>query len=275
VSNGGEKHHRVRLVGSGEFTLRKEKGAIVVTVVTVISIISTAVVAFATVALALITNKYVRLTKVMVEEMKNAREPNVHVDFELPEKTLRLVIGNSGQSSAKNVRFEVVSDVDCIRTVVNQKNVLGGLANLHIFENGISYLSPGRKLKFWAGFLEPKKETHFNKVFRVLVRYENDSGKLFERNIAIDMGQYEDVLFESFKDSNLTVAEAIKDAERSRQLRDPGRSIFKARCPTCGENVKLFAKKCPHCGEWIKQKESHLYTTKAGESAGTSSPPVS
>jgi hypothetical protein len=249
----------------------------VVTMVTVISIISTAVVAFATVALALITNKYVRLTKVMVDEMKNAMEPNVHVDFELPEKTLRLVIGNSGQSSAKNVRFEVISDVDCIRTVVNQKNVLGGLANLPIFENGISYLSPGRRLKFRAGFLEPKKETSLNKkIFRVLVRYENDSGKLFERNIAIDMGQYKDVLFESFKDSNLTVAEAIKDVERSRQLRDPGRSIFKARCPTCGENVKLFAKKCPHCEEWIEQKqESHPDTTKAGEYDAKSSPLVS
>jgi hypothetical protein len=236
-----------------------------------ISVISPIVVAFATVVLVFLTGKYVRLTRAMVDEMKEAKEPDVHVDFELPERMLRLVIGNSGQSSARNVRFEIVSDVDCIRIVVDQKNTLGGLASLPVFENGVSYLSPGRRLKFRVGFLEPKKETPLNKkIFRVLVRYENDSGKLFERNIVIDIGQYENVLYESFKDSNMKVAEAIKDAERSRMLHDTGSRLFKPTCPTCGENVKIFAKKCPHCREWIKQKqESHPDTTQAGESADT------
>jgi hypothetical protein len=223
--------------------------------VTAISIISTIVVAVATVVLVVLTGKYVRLTKAMVDEMKEAGEPDVNVDFELPESMLRLVIGNAGRSPAKNVRFEVISDVNCIRSIRYKDK--SGLASLPIFDTGVSYLSPGRMLKFWAGYLEPKKETSLNKVFRILIRYENDIGKLFERDIAIDMSQYENVLYESFKDNNVTVAKAIQDAERSRKSNE-NRSgfiskIFTSFCPVCGESVKNFARKCPHCGEWIKQ----------------------
>jgi uncharacterized OB-fold protein len=225
--------------------------------VTEISIISTIVVAAATVMLAVLTGKYVCLTKTMVDEMKEAREPDIHVDFELPESILRLVIGNSGRSPAKNIRFEVVSDVDCIRSV-HWKNK-SGLSILPVFKTGISYLSPGRTLKFWAGFLEQKKETPLSKVFRILVRYENNSGKLFERDIAIDMSQYENVLYESFKDNNVAVANAIRDAEHSRRSHENRGGFFSkffiCACPVCGENVKPFARKCPHCGEWIKQEQ--------------------
>jgi hypothetical protein len=127
-----------------------------------------------------------------------------------------------------------------------------------VFKTGVSYLSPGRTLKFWAGFLEQKKETPLSKIFRILVRYENDSGKLFERDIAIDMSQYENVLYESFKDNNVAVANAIKDAEHSRRSHENRGSFFSklfilSACPICGENVKTYAKKCPHCGEWIKK----------------------
>ncbi len=244
--------------------------------ITAVSIISTIVVAVATVVLVVLTGKYVRLTKAMVDEMKEAGEPDVNVDFELPERMLRLVIGNSGRSPAKNVRFEVVSDVDCIRSIYSKDKP--GLARLPVFETGVSYLSPGRILKFWAGCLELKKEMPLNKIFRILVRYENDIGKLFERDIAIDMSQYENVLYESFKDNNVTVAEAIKDAERSRKSNENRGGLFSriftsSFCPVCGENVKTFARKCPHCGEWIKQ-EHQPNAAHDVESTGAPSLPI-
>jgi len=241
--------------------------------VTAISIISTIVVAVATVVLVILTGKYVRLTKAMVEEVKEAREPDVHVDFELKERGLRLVISNSGQSPARNIRFEVISDVDCIGSIRGKDE--SGLTGLPVFETGVSYLSPGRRLKFRAGFLESKKETSINRVFQVLVRYESDSKKLFERDIVIDVSQYENVLYESFKDNNVSVAEAIKDAEWRRWSHEsPGRFVSKfltSACPICGENVRIFAKKCPHCGEWFKQKHQ-TETAQNTESTSTPSP---
>ena len=116
-----------------------------------------------------------------------------------------------------------------------------------------------------------------NKIFRILVRYENDIGKLFERDIAIDMSQYENVLYESFKDNNVTVAKAIQDAERSRQSNESRGGffsrIFISSCPVCGENVKNFARKCPNCGEWIKQ-EHQPDTARNIEPTGTPSLPI-
>ncbi len=245
---------------------------------TAISVISTIIVAIATVALVVLTGKYVRLTKAMVDEMKEAREPDVHVDFELPERMLRLVVGNSGRSPARNIKFEILSDIDCIRAI-HRPNATG-LTGMSVFENGVSYLSPGRKLKYWTGYLEPKKEAITNKVFRIIVRYENDAKKRFERDISIDMGQYEHVLFESFKDGNVAVADAIRDSERSRRFHDDRNGMhrlfkFSVVCPFCCEEVKNNAKKCPHCGEWIKKdQESQPEVVPDKEPAVDDSPSV-
>lgn len=220
-----------------------------------LSVASTLIVAGATVVLVCLTGRYVRLTKAIVDDMKEAREPDVFVDFECPENMMRLVVGNAGQSAAKDVRFEVVSDVDCVDSLDGEANV--GLAKLPVLQNGVSYLTPGRTLKFYAGVLRIDKEDSASETFRVKVCYKNDSGKRFDRDVVIDMNQYRNVLFESFRDSILTVAKAIEDAERRRSIRERHGSPMrmfqrKKRCPMCAEQIEPSARKCPHCREWVE-----------------------
>jgi len=172
------------------------------------------IVTFATVLLAWLTSKYVKLTKHMVDAMRESREPSVYVDFELPDHMLRLTVGNSGQSPAKNITFDVTSDLPWLEFFDNHK----GISSIKAIHSGISYLAPGRVLKFDAGNFEPGSMTKENRVLNIDLCFENETGKQFKKEIVIDMVQYEDVLFESFKDSNIAIAEAIKDAERHRNF---------------------------------------------------------
>jgi hypothetical protein len=222
-----------------------------------VQLISTVVITVATVVLAVLTFKYVRLTQMMVQEMKRSREPLVNVDFEMPDHTLRLVISNSGLSPAKNVRFRVTQDAKWIRDERGQH----GLSEFPPIKNGISYLVPGRKLKFYLE--SPNWKTVANKDLNVslVVDCEDESGKSFTQCIDMDLCHFRWVLFESFRDSTLAVAEAIKDAERDRRSSERIGSharLFIApqkACPFCGDLIPRIAKKCSHCGEWITEKE--------------------
>lgn len=226
--------------------------------ITAISIISTVVVAIATVVLTILTGRYVRLTKIMVTQ-----EPNVYVDLEFPESIFRFVVGNSGSSPAKNIQFDILSDVDCIFSFYEKNKA--GISTIPIFKNGISYLSPGRILKFWVGnFNNSVMKDSKCKEFRVVVRFENSRGKRFEIDTTIDLGQYDHVLFESFRDINMAiekVIDTIRDVERDRRTfnnREPLIiGVKRKACPICGEMVNSSARKCKHCGEWIKEKSKN------------------
>ena len=70
-----------------------------------------------------------------------------------------------------------------------------------------------------------------------------------------------EVMFESFTDSNLAVAEAIRDTERKRQSHERTRSMLngsttrkRKQCPMCAEMIPEEAKKCSHCNEIINGK---------------------
>ena len=111
-----------------------------------VPILSPLIVAIATVALAYLTFKYVSLTKYMVDEMKLAKEPAINIDLELPGGGLRFIVKNDGQSVAKNIHFDVKKDIDWVRSGVDG----GGVRNIDPVRKGISYMAPGRTLKYYG-----------------------------------------------------------------------------------------------------------------------------
>ena len=223
-----------------------------------VSVICTIVIAFATVVLAILTRKYVYLTRSLMEETKRSREPLVAVDFEIPSHgRLSLIIANYGQSPAKNIQITVLKDVDCTQ---NQPSApYTSLATLDPVKNGISYLTPGRKLKYTGimGLEILDREISIS----VRINYEDETGKPYENLINYDFTQLRGVLFETFKDPSLAIAEAIRDVERSRKTTEhitswiqPVRKREMKLCPMCAEEIPIEAKKCSHCQETLDKK---------------------
>ena len=200
--------------------------------------------------------RYVRLTARIVEESQRSREPAVTVDFEMPDHSLRLVIENHGLSPAKNTQIEVLKDVGWLSMGKGQT----GLVAAGPIREGVSYLTPGRKLKYYLGFPQWTDTPDDEMETSLRVTYEDDSGKHFEHVVDFDFGQMRDVLFESYKDSNLAVAEAIREAERDRQSHESFQGVFNMMtpmkaCVACGEAIPAGAKKCSHCLEFQPEDE--------------------
>ena len=222
-----------------------------------IQIITTIVVTAANVLLVLLTSAYVYLTRQMVNETRAIRDPSVFVDLELPEESARLSIGNSGQSAALNIKFMVEEDAPW----VGRGRFSEGIKSLEVIKNGVSYLPAGRTLKYSVGALEWEQIDEKRRWLKIQVTYENDIGRKFKREHHIDLAQYKGLLFESYRDSNMAIAKAISEAERSRRfsedsdrrLKDMGfHAIHEKRCPMCAELIPNAAKKCSHCGEMLE-----------------------
>jgi hypothetical protein len=133
----------------------------------------TIVVTVANVALVLLTSLYVYLTHAMVLEMRSSRDPSVFVDLEFPDTLGRVVIGNSGQSAAKNVKFKVQ---DSIPWMGKEKRAAGFDA-IKAITDGIPYLPPGRVFKFCAGVPDWKKTEGQTCLLEIQVDYETENGK--------------------------------------------------------------------------------------------------
>lgn len=231
-----------------------EAGASTV-VTTYIPLASTIVVAIATVFLVWLTSKYVRLTKQMVDDMKRTREPAITVDFELVDHTVRLVVSNTGLSPAREIKFSVRRDIDWLRI----HGEAGGIGGLEIIERGISYLAPGRTLKYHAGYPNRQRDQAGSMLLSLDVSFSNEAGATFNQGADIDMSQYLSVLLESFKDPERATADAIKEMDRSQRTRGQGSSLAhmltqpkRKKCPVCGERILAEARKCPHCREWLE-----------------------
>lgn len=212
-----------------------------------VSVASTAVVAVATVLLAVFTWKYMRLTGSLVQESRRLRDPLVTVDFEMPDHSLNLAVENHGLSPARDVRIEVLQDSEWIRAGKDEV----GLKGIEPVVKGVSYLTPGRKLKYRVGFLDWRNKPDHPTV-SLRVSYSSLDGEVFERVIDFDFEQLSGVLFDSFRDPIQTVAEAIRDVERNRESRGRLDEVFAPAtkpCRMCAETILADAKKCWHCSE--------------------------
>lgn len=219
----------------------------------IVTLVGSTATAVATVILAFLTGKYVKLTHAMVEETQSAKFPNVFVDIEFDSFHVKFIVGNAGSSPALDVRFDVQDSVPWQRS----DKYPTGLTSLAIVQHGISYLAPGRVLKFHAGYIQ--RDIDFfasGNTIEVGLTYGTESGKKVSRQFSIDLHSYSGVLFESFTNPEREVAQAIRDAESRRSSRDPIKSLIshigKKSCPSCGEYISSRAKKCPKCHEFIK-----------------------
>jgi hypothetical protein len=220
----------------------------------IVTLVGSTASAVATVILAFLTSKYVRLTHALVEETRSAKFPNVFVDVEFDDMGVKFLAGNAGNSPALNVQFKVEDSVPWRKT----EGYPTGIQELSIVKNGISYLAPNRTLKFFAGYVE-RNPAFFASGSAIVVSltFETEAGTKVTRDLSIDFSSYAGVLFESFTHPEREVAKAIRDAESHRSSRDPIRSIVnrisRHTCPSCGELISPKAKKCPQCHEYLPE----------------------
>jgi hypothetical protein len=217
---------------------------------TIVNFVSAIVVAGATVLLAVLTSRYVRLTARMADAMRSAQEPSVVATLEFPDHTLELRVENIGQSPAFDIKFNVLKDLDWVR-----RGERIGLRSLPVIQTGISYLAPRQSLRFLVAIINPKaedlRESH---ILEFGVNYRNDSGDKFHRGVLLDFEQLKSVRFDSFKDPVEKLTDAILRIESDRRSREnfPGREMLVKVCPVCGETISRKAKKCPQCLEFIE-----------------------
>ncbi len=216
----------------------------------------------ATVVLALLTGKYIRFTREMVEEMRTARRPYVFVDLEFQDgSSVVLIVGNSGALPARNVSLSVVDQVPWTRQ---------GLDRILAIKHGISYLAPERRLKYEIGSLDWKRVRETGGSLRFRIRFETDQGKEVRHDTGIDLTQYVSVTPTTFESEAAPVERALRSLERavewSRESSDSIASRWTHRsCPICGERISAAAKKCPHCLEFLPEKPRPAPDQEASE----------
>ena len=159
------------------------------------NLLSSLVTTGATVALALFTWKYVRLTNMMVAEMKKVREPIVVIDFKAPlighfQSRITMMVSNKGITPAKNILINPRHSllpiiIDKPGTGSNVESELVKFIELLIFKEVISYLSPGETYKINLGTLRNEDIAQYPKV-DIDISYEDELRNKTFRNITFD-----------------------------------------------------------------------------------------
>jgi hypothetical protein len=204
------------------------------------------------VALAILTAAYVVLTRQMVGQMKAAREPSVFVDFEFLDRVTRLVIGNSSDSPALNIRFSA-------NETIPWQQAEEGLAHIDAVRNGLPFLAPRRMLKFHAGYVDWTRLEETNGLANIRIVFENELKHQFKREYTLDIRKFDQVAGDSFQEPSAAIAKAIHDAEQSRRhdqiMQGFSRRLFSKPktkpCPYCAMAIPLAAKKCHECHEFM------------------------
>ena len=146
---------------------------------TLIQIACITLTTIATIVLAFLTCRYVRLTHSMVEEAKSQKEPNVWIDLELSSYHAKLLVGNSGSSPAKNLKFKVKDNIPWRK----DQEFADSLETILPMKNGISYLAPSRTLKYIAGYIDSGKTfSELDSTVEIKLTYETEAGKKISRD---------------------------------------------------------------------------------------------
>jgi len=210
--------------------------------------------AIATIVLAGLTWKYVKFTHALVEESRQTKYPNVFVDIEFDDMDVKFLVGNAGATPALAISFNVRDQVPW-RKIGDHPS---GITSIVAVQKGISYLAPGRTLKFNAGYVEYDQNFFAEgSSIDIILDFKTEEGIQLHRQFTIDLQSYSGILFESFLDPQREVAKAIRDSERNRRSDESITShihnMFKKSCPSCGELVSSKAVKCPHCHEVVPE----------------------
>jgi hypothetical protein len=162
----------------------------------IILYIISSVTALATVVLAWLTSKYVKLTHFMLEEMRKERKPLIIIDFIKQEghyqTKLYMIISNKGLSPAKDISFEAEKHTFIIRDIIGKNGKHSGKAEvtelnfLPIFKDGMPYLAPGNNIRFYIGSIKNDDLINYPKV-RISCSYKDESEEVIQKDILIDL----------------------------------------------------------------------------------------
>lgn len=218
-----------------------------------VAIVTASVSAFATVFLTVLTWQYVKLTHQMAQVMESAREPFVDIELDFPNLELRLAFVNAGGTAARDITFKVDQDCELIQGFGPQR----GIAEMDPIENGISYLPAGQRLIYSAGTIRSGRiSPEAGRFLQVTISYQNDGGRVFSRTVGYDLKQLDNLLFETFHNTHIAVARAIRDAGERISNRGYSSRLMNSMhftwCPYCREKIAKKAKKCRHCHEWLE-----------------------
>lgn len=139
------------------------------------TLIATLILAVGTLILALET-KRMRLTQT---------EPEVFIHFQPKEddlKVIDLVIGNSGKSTAFDIKFGIYPDFEYKKGDF--------LSKLSFIQEGIPFLAPNQTLKSYLLWLDEVNSFSFDdlaKPFKIEINYQNISGKKIKRLYPMDL----------------------------------------------------------------------------------------
>ncbi len=223
--------------------------------------------AITTIVLARLTGDYVRLTKQLAASAIAARQPSVFVDFELdPTAEVVLIVGNSGLTSARDVKFDVVDNTPWQATAVFPKP-----GDVPAFKYGIALLAPGRSIRFRVGHLDWKAAVAERRWLNITARFRGDTDEVLSTENNIEFGRYSGMSADSFDNPQARLADAVEQFVSTSQmqvhLQDVQREA-KQRCQHCAELILQGATKCRFCLEWLDDmpRPGHAST---GEGAGS------
>lgn len=172
-----------------------------------IQAISSIVMIIVTATLVYITNKYVKYTFHMAEEMKIQNRPNVFLDFDMFEEHFDLSISNIGNRTAHNVAFELIEDIENSR---GEK-----LSDKEVIRNGISYFPPQRRFIFDFDFARPFLSKGNKKFLYFRIKYRDSNGKEYKDEFKYDLTIYSTMYVRSFSDSGSAISSALKGITRT------------------------------------------------------------
>ncbi|OHE10897.1 MAG: hypothetical protein A2513_00995 [Sulfurimonas sp. RIFOXYD12_FULL_33_39] len=218
----------------------------------IINFSSNYITAIATVILAVITTWYVILTHKMLEETKKADGAKIYLDLEIYQNTLELNIGNTGKTSATDIKINLKENLE----LREKCNNLDKIKELFPIKNGISYLAPDRLFKFDIKGFDNSKIDENNSIIEFEIFYKDYLSNKNYLLYKLDLRQYEGSRISSFQNKSAnTIANSIYSLERNLKLNTDNTKFLKISCPMCKELINRDAKKCPHCLEYISKEK--------------------
>lgn len=217
----------------------------------------------ATVVLARLTSKYVRLTSSLVDETRAARAPEVVADLQFEDIMPRFVISNRGPTAAYNVRIKVAEKNVAWKESKHDLKI----EELAPVKKGVSFLPPGRTMRYMVRMIDWEKTFKTDAAVAFDVTYLDDRGREIHREYSIEFAAFDSMLVEGgHRQPHQVIADAIRRA--AEHIKPRQFFIPRVRpCPVCGERIKAEARKCPHCLEAVDPLPSEPTKDKSDSAA--------
>ena len=158
-----------------------------------IILLASVISALATVVLAVLTSRYVKLTYEMVNEIKKSRNPIVIINFIKRighhMTKIDLIISNKGLSPAKDIRLKAEHGIKFLKTELvkgESETTILQLNELPIFKDSLPYLAPGKDISHNVGSID-NEDIQKNPYVWINYSYKTEAGETIYSNIKLDL----------------------------------------------------------------------------------------